>query len=319
MTRYVIKSDAAGARRLSRAAYTVSFFILTLLPGDPVSAMAGAGSDSSTVDPALIEKIKHQYGFDKPVLVQYLTYLGQALHGNFGTSVATGRPVSQVVSEAVPATFALAGAALLLAVVFGGFLAIAATYTSRRWLRQFLMSLPPLGVSVPTFWIGLMLVELFSFKFRLFPAFGNNGLVGLVLPAITLAIPTSAQIAQVLTKSLLTTLGEPYVETAKAKGAGRVRVHLRHALRNASLPALTVLGVIAGQLLASAVVVETVFARSGLGRVTQGAVTAQDLPVVHGVVVLGALIVIVVNLTIDLVYPLLVPRIVLASRQPKVA
>ncbi len=227
--------------------------------------------------------------------------------------------MSQVVSEAVPATFALAGAALLLAVVFGGFLAIAATYTSRRWLRQFLMSLPPLGVSVPTFWIGLMLVELFSFKVRLFPAFGNNGLVGLVLPAITLAIPTGALIAQVLTKSLLTTLGEPYVETAKAKGAGRVRVHLRHALRNASLPALTVLGVIAGQLLASAVVVETVFARSGLGRVTQGAVTAQDLPVVQGVVVLGALIVIVVNLTIDLVYPLLDPRIVLASRQPKVA
>ena len=318
MTRYVIKR-VLQALVVLWAAYTVSFFILTLLPGDPVSAMAGAGSDSSTVDPALIEKIKHQYGFDKPVLVQYLSYLGQALHGNFGTSVATGRPVSQVVSEAVPATFALAGAALLLAVVFGGFLAIAATYTSRRWLRQFLMSLPPLGVSVPTFWIGLMLVELFSFKFRLFPAFGNNGLVGLVLPAITLAIPTGALIAQVLTKSLLTTLGEPYVETAKAKGAGRVRVHLRHALRNASLPALTVLGVIAGQLLASAVVVETVFARSGLGRVTQGAVTAQDLPVVQGVVVLGALIVIVVNLTIDLVYPLLDPRIVLASRQPKVA
>jgi peptide/nickel transport system permease protein len=318
MTRYVIKR-VLQALVVLWAAYTVSFFILTLLPGDPVSAMAGAGSDSSTVDPALIEKIKHQYGFDKPVLVQYLSYLGQALHGNFGTSVATGRPVSQVVSEAVPATFALAGAALLLAVVFGGFLAIAATYTSRRWLRQFLMSLPPLGVSVPTFWIGLMLVELFSFKVRLFPAFGNNGLVGLVLPAITLAIPTGALIAQVLTKSLLTTLGEPYVETAKAKGAGRVRVHLRHALRNASLPALTVLGVIAGQLLASAVVVETVFARSGLGRVTQGAVTAQDLPVVQGVVVLGALIVIVVNLTIDLVYPLLDPRIVLASRQPKVA
>jgi peptide/nickel transport system permease protein len=318
MTRYVIKR-VLQALVVLWAAYTVSFFILTLLPGDPVSAMAGAGSDSSTVDPALIEKIKHQYGFDKPVLVQYLSYLGQALQGNFGTSVATGRPVSQVVSEAVPATFALAGAALLLAVVFGGFLAIAATYTSRRWLRQFLMSLPPLGVSVPTFWIGLMLVELFSFKVRLFPAFGNNGLVGLVLPAITLAIPTGALFAQVLTKSLLTTLGEPYVETAKAKGAGRVRVHLRHALRNASLPALTVLGVIAGQLLASAVVVETVFARSGLGRVTQGAVTAQDLPVVQGVVVLGALIVIVVNLTIDLVYPLLDPRIVLASRQPKVA
>lgn len=318
MGRYVIKR-VAQAIGVLWAAYTVSFFLLTLLPGDPVSAMAGAGSDSSTVDPALIEKIKHQYGFDKPPLLQYLDYLGRALRGDFGTSVATGRSVGLMIREALPATFALAGAALLLAVVLGGGLAVAATFTSGRWLRQFLLSLPPLGVSVPTFWVGLMLVELFSFKVHLFPAFGNHGFVGLVLPAITLAIPTGAQIAQVLAKSLLTTLGEAYVETAKAKGASRIRVHLGHALRNASLPALTVLGIIAGQLLASAVVVETVFARSGLGRVTQSAVAVQDLPVVQGVVVFGALVVVVVNLLVDVVYPLLDPRIVVTARKAAVA
>ena len=295
------------------AAYTVTFVVLNLLPGDPVSAMAGAGSDSSSIDPALIEKLRHQYGFDRPVIVQYFDYLGRAVRGDFGVSVTQGRPVTLLVRDALPATFALAGAALLLAAVFGGGLALLATYTNWRWLRQLLLSLPPLGVSVPTFWVGLMLVQLFSFKFHLFPAFGNNGVIGLVLPAVTLALPTGAQIAQVLAKSLITTLGEPYIETARAKGAGRVRVHLRHALRNASLPALTVLGVIAGQVMASSVVVETVFARSGLGRITQNAVTLQDLPVVQGVVVFGALIVVVVNLVVDLIYPLLDPRIVVAS------
>lgn len=318
MTRYVVKRVLQAVLVLW-AAYTVSFLILAILPGDPVSTLAGGGSDSATIDPALIAKIKHEYGFDRPLILQYFTYLGNALHGDFGNSVATGRSVTEMIAEAVPATLALAIAALLLAVAFGGLLAFAATFTSQRWLRQFLMSLPPLGVSVPTFWIGLILVQLFSFKIHLFPAFGNNGLVGLVLPAITLAIPLGAQIAQVLTKSLLATLDQPYIETAKAKGAGRIRVHLRHALRNAAMPALTVLGVVAGQLMASAVVVETVFARTGLGRVTQAAVTAQDLPVVQGVVVFGALIVIAVNLVVDLIYPLLDPRIVTAKTLAKVA
>jgi peptide/nickel transport system permease protein len=201
----------------------------------------------------------------------------------------------------------------LLAVVLGGGLAVLATYTARRWLRQLLLSLPPLGVSVPTFWVGLLLVETFSFRLHWFPAFGNDGLKGLVLPALTLAVPTGAQVAQVLAKSLLTALDQAYVETARAKGAGRWRVHLRHALRNASLPALTVVGLLVGQLIAGSVVVETVFSRDGLGRVTAAAVTAQDIPLVQGVVVFGALTFVTTNLVIDLVYPLLDPRIVVAS------
>ncbi|MEU1168597.1 ABC transporter permease, partial [Streptomyces sp. NPDC005921] len=192
---------------------------------------------------------------------------------------------------------------------------VVATYTSRRWLRQLLLSLPPLGVSVPTFWVGLLLVEAFSFRLRWFPAFGNDGLRGLVLPALTLALPTGALVAQVLAKSLLTALDQAYVETARAKGAGRWRVHLRHALRNASLPALTVVGLLVGQLIAGSVVVETVFSRDGLGRVTAAAVTAQDIPLVQGVVVFGALIFVATNLVVDLVYPLLDPRIVVASNR----
>jgi len=310
--RYVIKRLAQAVGVLW-AAYTVSFLVLNFLPGDPVTAMAGAGMDSGDVDPARLAALRHQYGFDKPVLVQYADYLGRAVRGDFGDTVSTGRPVTSTLADALPQTLQLTGAALLLAVLLGGGLAVVATYTSRRWLRQLLLSLPPLGVSVPTFWVGLLLVELFSFRLRWFPAFGNDGLQGLVLPALTLAIPTGALVAQVLAKSLLTALDQAYVETARAKGAGRWRVHLRHALRNASLPALTVVGLLVGQLVAGSVVVETVFSRDGLGRVTAAAVTAQDIPLVQGVVVFGALIFVATNLLVDLVYPLLDPRIVVAS------
>ncbi|WP_133914332.1 ABC transporter permease [Streptomyces sp. NBC_00582] len=312
MRGYVIKRLAQAVGVLW-AAYTVSFLVLDYLPGDPVTAMAGAGMDSGQVDPKQLAALRHEYGFDKPVLAQYADYLGRAVRGDFGDSVATGRPVTATLADALPQTLQLTGAALLLAVLLGGGLAVVATYTSRRWLRQLLLSLPPLGVSVPTFWVGLLLVEAFSFRLHWFPAFGNDGLRGLVLPALTLAVPTGAQIAQVLAKSLLTALDQAYVETARAKGAGRWRVHLRHALRNASLPALTVVGLLVGQLIAGSVVVETVFSRDGLGRVTAAAVTAQDIPLVQGVVVFGALIFVTTNLVIDLVYPLLDPRIVVAS------
>ena len=318
MRRYVIKRLAQAVGVLW-AAYTVSFLVLDFLPGDPVTAMAGAGMDSGQVDPAQLAALRHEYGFDKPVLVQYADYLGKAVRGDFGDSVSTGRPVSSTLADALPQTLQLTGAALLLAVFLGGGLAVLAIYTSRRWLRQLLLSLPPLGVSVPTFWVGLLLVESFSFHLHWFPAFGNDGLRGLILPAVTLAVPTGAQVAQVLAKSLLTALDQAYVETARAKGAGRWRIHLRHALRNASLPALTVVGLLVGQLIAGSVVVETVFSRDGLGRVTAAAVTAQDIPLVQGVVVFGALIFVVTNLVVDLVYPLLDPRIVVASGRKAVA
>ncbi|MGW0948234.1 ABC transporter permease [Streptomyces sp. NPDC002623] len=312
MRLYVVKR-VAQAIGVLWAAYTVAFLVLDFLPGDPVSAMAGAGADTGQVDPAQLAALRHQYGFDKPVLAQYADYLGRAVRGDFGDSISTGRPVTSSLADALPGTLQLTGAALLLAVLGGGSLAVLATYTSRRWLRQLLLSLPPLGVSVPTFWVGLLLVELFSFRLRLFPAFGNDGLRGLVLPAVTLAIPTGALVAQVLSKSLFTALDQAYVETARAKGAGRLRIHLRHALRNASLPALTVVGLLAGQLIAGSVVVETVFSRDGLGRVTAAAVTVQDIPLVQGVVVFGAVIFVAANLIVDLVYPLLDPRIVVAS------
>lgn len=309
------------ARRLLQAvgvlfaAYTVSFVVLKALPGDPVSAMAGASLNSSGLGPAQLAQLRAQYGFDRPLAVQYLDGLGQAVHGDFGTSVATGRSVTDTIVTALPPTLQLGGAALLLAVLLGGGLAIIATGLRARWLRQLLLSLPPLAASIPSFWAGLMLVQLLSFRARLFPAFGNHGFAGLVLPAVTLAMPSAALIAQVLAKSIVTTGELPFVTTARAKGASGTRVHLRHVARNALLPALTVVGVLVGQVLASAVVVETVFSRNGLGRVTADAVSLRDIPVVQGVVLFGAFVFVLTNLVVDVVYPMLDKRIVLGTNR----
>jgi peptide/nickel transport system permease protein len=171
------------------------------------------------------------------------------------------------------------------------------------------MSLPSLAVSLPTFWVGLMLVQLFAFQLRLLPSVGANGVESVVLPAITLGLPTGALVAQVLAKSLSQALDEPYIVTARAKGVGRVAIHFRHALRNATIPALTVLGYVVGNLLAGSVVVETVFNRPGLGRLTVQAVGVQDIPLVQGIVVFAATVFVLANLLVDLLYPVLDPRI----------
>jgi peptide/nickel transport system permease protein len=293
------------------AAWTVSFLILYVLPGDPVRILLGP--DASDVTPAQLDALRHRLGLDQPLIVQYLHQLGDLVQGHLGSSIGTGRPVVAVIAEAVGPTVQIALAGLILAIVLGGGVAILATLTRLRWLGQLPLALPPVGVAVPGFWFALLLIQWFSFGLHLFPAIGDQGPTSIVLPAVTLALPTGATIAQLLSKSLTTTLREPYVDTAWAKGASRPRIHFRHALRNAALPALTVTGLIVGQLFAGTVVTETVFSRPGLGRVTATAVQQQDIPVVQGIVLLAAAIFVTANLVVDLVYPLLDPRIVVSG------
>jgi peptide/nickel transport system permease protein len=294
------------------AAFTVSFVVLYLLPGDPVATMASGGLDGEPMSPAALDALRARYGLDQPLIVQYGTRLWDALHGNFGASIQNGQDVGAAIREALPPTIQISLAGLAFAIVFGGAVALVATYTSVRWLRQLLMALPSLAVSLPVFWVGLMLVQLFSFRLGLLPSVGARGPQSLILPAITLGLPPGALIAQVLAKSMSQTLDEPYVTTARAKGVGPGAVHLRHALGNAVIPALTVFGYVAGNLIAGSVVVETVFTRPGLGRLTVTSVGVQDIPVVQGVVLFAALVYVVVNLVIDLLYPLLDPRIATA-------
>lgn len=290
------------------ATFTVSLVILYLLPSDPIEIMV-SGGEQSVVDPALIDQLRQEYGLDKGPVGQYFSALWNATHLDFGRSYASDTPATTMILRALPPTLQLAGAGLLLAVVLGVGLAIASTYPRSRRLREIISALPPLGISLPVFWVGLMLVQFFSFEWRLFPAMGNEGFSSLVLPAITLALPTSASIAQLLSRSLRQTLTEPYIETARAKGAGRARVHFRHAFRNAAIPALTVVGVMVGSLISGTVVTETVFSRTGLGRLTVSSVNTQDIPVVMGIVVFSALIYVAVSLAVDLLYPLIDPRI----------
>lgn len=309
MGRYTLRRLAQAALVLA-VAYAASYLVLWALPGDALASVTGGQSSDLTAEQ--VTAIRSEWGLDQPVLVRLLTSAGHALTGDFGRSFVSGRPVSDLIVESLPATAQIAGLGFLFALILGTAIALAATRTRARWLRGLLLGLPPLAVAVPSFWLGLLLIQLFSFQLALFPATGN-GPGSAVLPAVTLAVPTSALIAQLLAQGLDRELASPYADTARAKGAAPARVQLRHAFRNAALPALTIAGLVVGNLLAGSVVTETVFGRTGLGRTTADAVAAQDIPVVQGVVVFGALVFVIVNLVVDLVYPLLDPRIVTAT------
>lgn len=316
MTRYLLRRVGQGVFVLW-AAWTITFFTLYLLPSDPAALIAARGGEADTVDPALLEQLRAQYGLDRPVIVQYVTALLAALRLDFGQSYASGGPAMDVVAGVLPSTIQLAAVALVLGVALGALLAVATVLPRAAWLRQLVSTLPPVGVALPTFWVGLILLQVFSFRLGLFPAMGDDGVASLVLPAVTLAVPVAAGLAQVLSRSLREALGEPYVETARAKGASRLRVQLGHALRNAALPAFTMLGLTVGGLLGGTVVTETVFSRAGLGRLAVTAVNSQDIPVVQAIVVVSALVFVTVTLVVDLVYPLIDPRI--AVRAPALA
>lgn len=290
------------------AAYTVTFLILDALPGNAVGAITGGQSTDLT--PHQLKALKAQFGLDHSLYWQWWHHLSQALQGNLGRSYMTGERVASLLAANLPSTAALTGLALVFAVVFGSGLALWATLVKSSRLRNILLGLPPLGVAIPTFWLGLMLLQVFSFDVHIFPGTGNEGFRSLVLPALTLAVPTGALIASLLAKSLQTAMAEPYSDTARAKGASERRVQFRHALRNALTSTVTIAGLIVGQLLAGSVIVETVFSRAGLGQLVANGVTNADIPVVQGVVILGATVFVVINLIVDLTYPLLDRRVV---------
>lgn len=291
------------------ATFTLTFVILYLLPSDPVEIMLNQGGDSHAIDPEAVARLRAIHGLDRNVFGQYFFALGRALHADFGNSIVLGRPVIQLVLEALPQTMRLAAVAGLVAAVLGVSLAVAAIATRTRWLQALLVNLPSLAVSLPTFWVGILLIQLFSFQLRLLPAVGNAGWKSLVLPAIALALPTAALVAQILYNNLREVLRQPFIEVLRAKGVSERTILLRHALRVAGIPALTLVGMNVAAMLAGAIVIETVFSRSGLGRLTEGAVRAQDIPLVQGIVVVSAVIFVVVNLIVDLLYPLIDPRI----------
>jgi peptide/nickel transport system permease protein len=314
--RYVL-GRIAQAIGVLWAVYTVTFVILYLLPSDPVALrLAAADVQVDELSPVELVKIKARYGLDRPVWEQYLTQLGHLLKGDLGQSISQNVPVSRLLGERLPSTLALGATAVTLALVAGVGLAYLAAYVRARPVKAALNRLPSVGVSLPPFFVGLLLIQVFAFWLGWLPATGADGARTLILPAVMMAVPTSAMLAQVLSRSLEDTLAEPYVVTARARGLSRGALQLRHALRNASLPALTLLGLLLGATLTEAVVAETVFSRAGIGQLAQQAVLAQDVPLVQAIVVVAAAGFVLINLAVDLVYPLLDPRI---THTPKVS
>ncbi|NDL64088.1 ABC transporter permease [Acerihabitans arboris] len=289
------------------AAFTVSFILLQVLPGDAV--LIKFQNPDMGLSPAQITDMRAAYGADQSLWRQYLHTAGNVLHGNLGYSLQAGVPVTQLLADNFPSTLRLAAAGFLLALALAVSTAFIATLTRFRWLRSLLHTLPSLFISVPTFWLGIALIQLFSFRLKLIPVINPGEWQGLILPIITLAVPVSAPLAQILIRSIDDVLTLPFVAVARAKGGSRGGVLWRHVARNAVLPALTIAGLLLGELIAGALITETVFGLSGLGQLTQQAVNNQDVAVLQAIVLISSAAFVAINLAVDMIYPLLDPRL----------
>lgn len=306
MTRYLLNRIGQAAIVLL-ASFTASFLLLQALPGDAI--LIKYQNPEMGLSPEQIAEIRALYGADAPIWAQYGNTVWNFIQGSFGYSVQAGVPVSQLIVTNLPATLRLATLGVTLAVILAFSLAFLSLLSPFRWLRDFFASLPSLLAALPVFWIGIMLIQIFSFRLRLVPVINPSEFQQLILPVLTLAIPIAAPLAQILIRSLDEIEAQPFVAVARAKGASRAWVLFRHMVRNALLPALTIAGVLFGDLLAGAVVTETVFGLNGIGRLTEQAVSNQDTAVLQAIVVLAALGFVFVNLAVDLVAPLIDPRL----------
>ena len=309
MARYIV-GRVAQALVVLWAAFTLTFAILYLLPSDPMELqLAAAGIQEDSLAPDQLAAMKHRFGLDQSIWQQYWHHLSGVVRGDFGTSLSQQVPVSDLIGQRIGQTLVLSVTAAVVSLVAGSALAYLATFARWNPLRILLTRLPALGASFPQFFVALFLIQFFSFQLGWFPATGQQGAASLVMPVVTISVLTSSVLAQVLIKSFDETLRQPYIVTARAKGLTRSAVHLRHAFRNAALPAMTILGVLVGLTVTSSIVVETVFTREGVGRLAQESVLSQDVPVVLAVVTVAAAVFVLVNLVVDLLYPLLDPRI----------
>ncbi len=296
-------------RRLLQSAFvvvgvSVVVFVLIRLSGDPVVLLLG--SDATTEQIVLM---RHQLGLDAPVWSQYLTFLSRAVQGDFGFSFRNNQPAMALVLARAPATLSLAGAsfavALLLAIPTG---ILAATHRDGP-LDAASRVLALLGQAIPPFWLGIMLILVFSVRLVWLPAFGAGGIDHLVLPAIALGAFSAAVTSRLLRSSLLEVLSSGYIQVARAKGLRESRIVMRHALRNAAIPVVTVLGLQIGSLLGGSIIIEYVFSYPGVGRLVLDAISHRDYAVVQAFVVLLALVIAAINLIMDLIYAALDPRI----------
>jgi peptide/nickel transport system permease protein len=285
---------------------TLVFFMIHLLPGDPAEEIA---SRSPGMTQETVQRIRVQLGLDQPLYKQYLQFLSRELHGNLGRSIFTNQPVTKMIRDQVGSTLQLTFVGLSIAILMGVTLGVVAAVRHNTWLDTASMTVALLGVSMPSFWLGLLLILLFAVNLRWVPVIGGTGIRGIILPAFTLGFGAAAIIARLVRSSMLEVLRQEYMTSARAKGLSTTVVILRHGLKNALIPVVTIIGLQFGTLLGGAVVIETVFARQGIGRMAIDAVLAKDFPVIQGTVLFAALVYVTVNLGVDLLYSVLDPRI----------
>ena len=284
----------------------LTFSMLRLVPGDPVTVLLGRQAVSKEQAAALREEL----GLNDPLPVQYWRYISGVVQGDLGNSIRSGRPVAEMIREQLPSTIQLTVAAMLLAVGIGLGLGMLGALRHGTWVDTAIMSLAVSGISIPSFWLGLLLIMIFSVGLGWLPSVaGSDDWRGLILPAVTLGVAEASVIARIVRASMVDTLDQEYMRTAQAKGLPRTRMILRHALPNALIPVVTIVGLQIGFLLAGSTVVETIFARQGIGRLAVTAVNSRDFPVVQGVVLVTASIYVLINTLTDILYAYLNPRI----------
>ena len=311
MGAYVVRRVAGMIPTLVIVAM-ISFLLIHLVPGDPAIAMLGGDAT-----PEQLSALRRDMGLDQPLFYQFVAWFSRVLRGNLGQSYYLGRPVAQAIAERLPATFSLAVLALAFAVAIGVPSGIAAAVNHNSMLDQLVMGVALLGVSLPGFWVGLSLILMFSVKLGLLPTggyipFSENPvgcLVHMIMPAVSLGFLQAGLIARMARSSMLEVIGQDYVRTAKAKGLMPRSVVMKHALRNAAVPIVTVVGNSFSVLLGGAAVVETVFTYPGLGRLVVLAVQRRDYPLVQGAILFLAATCVLVNLLVDLCYCFIDPRI----------
>ncbi|WP_242274974.1 nickel ABC transporter permease [Bacillus cereus group sp. BfR-BA-01445] len=275
----------------------VVFLIMQMVPGDPALLIAGEGASKETV-----EQIRHQLGLDKPFIMQYFSYIGNILQGDFGVSIRSNRPVLDEVLIRLPITIELALCSIVITVVIGMIAGIISATKQYSWTDVSIMIIALLGVSLPSFWFGLMLIFYFSVQIQIFPVSGWGTWMHMVLPALTLGASGAAIVARMTRSSMLDVIRQDYIRTAKAKGVKERVVIYKHALRNALIPVITVVGLQFGALLGGTVLVESVFAINGLGRLIVDAIRMRDLPMLQGGVLIASVIFVLVNLIVDILY-----------------
>ncbi|MBI4278074.1 MAG: ABC transporter permease [Armatimonadetes bacterium] len=294
-------------------AVSLVFVIIRLAPGDPIQFLVGQLGDA--VNPALVRMLRQHYGLDMPIYYQYVKYVGNAITGNLGVSIHSNVPVLKTIASQLRPTVELALSAVLIAVVLGIPLGIVAAVRRNSAMDYVVMTGAVVGVSAPPFWVGILLIYLLGYRYPLFPMFGggSGGLFQtwpyLVLPALAIGSRSMALLARMSRSAMLEVLRQDYIRTARAKGLSEFLVVNRHAIRNAGLPIVSVIGIDMAYLLGGAVTIEIVFSRPGIGRLMVEAIFSRDYPLVQGCIIVFCLGVILVNLLTDVVYSLVDPRL----------